>query len=686
MFDCQDYFKAENVPIIENYEKSLAKIEAILNEIAENKVKVSEEKQPYYAFFEHTAKFILRLTNLEKVLSEDYFETKGFDELFSENNELYEDLIPENYSKSYANPSYSVEIFGDQLGQLMSYFYCRIKEYIDYAYSHRIFMMEEYNRAFIEAYQLLKDEKLNYDRLKEIVIAPRLNPDPHFLASRGKERYDPQYRFKTEIIENADLTDLRYLFRTGHYISEKELRIARFLNQYPDSIITDLARQVVKAYIKSFKLANKDISTKSVVALFYKAGMEKFFREVIKEFRKRKLESTIMDERSYLTPVNKQYGYDHRFDDTLYLDEDWCEMALKRFEEAFELNKDLLPAYSGDLFTVMFGEPLFSPETKEENLKLTANQTALFQQFNGKIMQAYFKYIPPPGYSQCIVSFPTPEIGENFEEIFEDIIEINMLDSTQYEHIQQQMIDLLDQADRVHVRGKAGNETDLFVKLQEIKNLETETNFANSGTGVNIPVGEVYTTPQLTGTTGVLHVEETYQDNYRYDNLRLVFKDGYVDSYSCTNFENDEENKKYIEENLLFPYKTLPMGEFAIGTNTLAYKVANKYNIMDVLPVLIKEKTGPHIAIGDCLFSNREDLKAYNQLNGKEITAIENEKTALRKTNPSEAYTQKHTDITLAFDSLDFITAIKRNGEQIDIIKDGKFVLAGTEELNGPLE
>jgi len=39
----------------------------------------------------------------------------------------------------------------------------------------------------------------------------------------------------------------------------------------------------------------------------------------------------------------------------------------------------------------------------------------------------------------------------------------------------------------------------------------------------------------------------------------------------------------YIEENLMFPHSTLPMGEFAIGTNTLAYVVSRKYKILDVL-------------------------------------------------------------------------------------------------------
>ena len=93
---------------------------------------------------------------------------------------------------------------------------------------------------------------------------------------------------------------------------------------------------------------------------------------------------------------------------------------------------------------------------------------------------------------------------------------------------------------------------------------------------------------------------------------------------------------------------------------------------------------GPHFAIGDTCFSWSEDTPVYNPLDKKEVIARDNEKSILRKTNPQEAYTQCHTDITLPYDGLDFISVIKKNGEKIDIIKDGRFVLNGTEELNNP--
>ena len=80
-------------------------------------------------------------------------------------------------------------------------------------------------------------------------------------------------------------------------------------------------------------------------------------------------------------------------------------------------------------------------------------------------------------------------------------------------------------------------------------------------------------------------------------NLELDFVDGKITNYTCTNFENEEDNKKFVKENLMYNHETLPIGEFAIGTNTTAYVMGRKYNISDKLPILIAEKTGPHFAV-----------------------------------------------------------------------------------------
>ena len=135
---------------------------------------------------------------------------------------------------------------------------------------------------------------------------------------------------------------------------------------------------------------------------------------------------------------------------------------------------------------------------------------------------------------------------------------------------------------------------------------------------------------------------------------------------------------------MLYKHPTLPLGEFAIGTNTTAYVTAKKYGIEDKMPILIAEKMGPHFAVGDTCYSWSEDTPVYNP-DGKEIIARDNEISEMRKEDVSLAYYGCHTDITIPYDELDKITVIRKDGSTEDIIADGKFVLAGTEQLNEPL-
>ena len=58
----------------------------------------------------------------------------------------------------------------------------------------------------------------------------------------------------------------------------------------------------------------------------------------------------------------------------------------------------------------------------------------------------------------------------------------------------------------------------------------------------------------------------------------------------------------------------------------------------------------------------------------------------LRKSDPQKAYFGCHTDITVPYNELGEITVYGKNGYQKTIIKDGRFVLEGTQELNEALE
>jgi hypothetical protein len=75
----------------------------------------------------------------------------------------------------------------------------------------------------------------------------------------------------------------------------------------------------------------------------------------------------------------------------------------------------------------------------------------------------------------------------------------------------------------------------------------------------------------------------------------------------------------------------------------------------------------------------------YNP-DGKEIVSRDNEISSLRKNDPMKAYFNCHTDVTIPYEELGLLEAVGYDGTGTAIIKEGRFVLPGTEELNKAFE
>ena len=100
-----------------------------------------------------------------------------------------------------------------------------------------------------------------------------------------------------------------------------------------------------------------------------------------------------------------------------------------------------------------FGEAPFSPESKPEAWSLSEAQHKLDLELTNESGQIVNRYIHGDERSFTIIAYPVPEIGEKYEEIFDEIIRINTLDAKLYEKVQQTLIDALDQGESVHVLG-----------------------------------------------------------------------------------------------------------------------------------------------------------------------------------------------------------------------------------------
>lgn len=686
-----ELFKEENDNIMERYELSMERIETILEE--------TNVDTPFLDYFHRTARFILQIKDLVKMVQQDELKHKSLDELKTLNHALYLDILVPNYDKSYANPTYAVKMLGEDYATYLSFLYAEIRGMIVYAFESRLTDITIHNELFIEIYNAFEQmQDLSEEKVKNILYWFVSDYSDMTVEYRIREQLDTNLSFATDIILNSDLNDLRYLYQFGEYVTENELKTAKHLNSMSEEQIDAMASTYTQGYRMGFILGNKDLSKKEIVNIRYHLGFERIVKKAIEQFKEMGLRPAI--HRSAVNSINrkqhhrlgyygaipnKQFDYDHKADNAIYLDKAFVERKLGVLKVSYEKYKKEASKFAGPAVMEIFGEHPFAPISKKECFRLSDKQQKLSVEYDMESGQITNQYIKGEERSFTIIAYPIPDIGENYVEIFVEIVKINTLDYKLYEGIQQIIIDALDQGTHVVIKGRNGNRTNLTVQLNTLKDKNKETNFENCVADVNIPVGEVFTSPKLTGTNGILHVSQVYLNELKYVDLEIEFEDGKIKDYRCKNFETEAENKKFIKENLLYNHETLPMGEFAIGTNTTAYMVAKKYDIADKLPILIAEKMGPHFAVGDTCYSWSEDNVIYNP-NKKEIVAKDNEISILRKEDVSKAYFNCHTDITLPYEELGEIAVVTENKDMITIIKDSRFVLEGTQELNKPFD
>lgn len=751
--DYRQLLQEDNDAVRERYELSMDRIRSMDTE---------EMQLPYGSYFKKVGAFISQIGRLvERRTGPDGGENHGktgrgedrntgrdadrntgssmsLEALQAENHALYRDILPDHYGESYGNPDYAVEALGDGYGQLLSFLYTEIRGEIVYAFEMRLENITILNELFLEVYNLFSQawqegEKAPQEQLIKDSLYWFVSDYADLTVDwRVREGVDPALSFGKDIVMDADLGDLRYLYAYGEYVSETELKLAEFMNSLPQSTIDRMADTYTEGFRKGFEVMGRDLKKKRTVVVEYQLGFERMIRKAVENFREMGLEPIFyraavesVNRRSsgrrgyYGTSPNKQYDYDHRYDSALYMGNAFKERKLAVLRAAYEEYRKEAGWCAGPALVETFGEEGFTPVNKKTALSLNAHQETLTVAYANESRQIVNQYMPGDETSFTIIAFPKPEIGPDFEEIFKETIRINTLDYETYQSIQQRIIKALDEAEHVLITGREGNRTSMKVCLHALSDREKETNFENCVSDVNIPLGEVFTSPVLTGTEGLLHVKNVYVEDYQFKDLTMVFKDGKVVDYSCGNFEDSHkvreetgagrdgtgaqaadgagdiagditgdarsQGRALVKQVIMRNHDWLPLGEFAIGTNTVAYAMAKKFSIGDKLPILIAEKMGPHFAVGDTCYSFAEDSPMYNP-DGREVIARDNEISLLRKSDMSKAYFSCHTDITIPYSELGDIRAVRADGSMIDIISQGRFVLKGTEKLNEALE
>ena len=142
--------------------------------------------------------------------------------------------MPGHYEESYGNPAFAARKLGREFGPLLSFLYTELRCGISCAFEGRLPQITAANEALIEIYNLFegKDGKSlpKMQEVKDVLYWYISDYTDQTVRHWIWERLSPQWSFAKDIIMEEDLSDLRYLYRFGEYISPRSFpwRVFKF--------------------------------------------------------------------------------------------------------------------------------------------------------------------------------------------------------------------------------------------------------------------------------------------------------------------------------------------------------------------------------------------------------------------------------------------------------------------------
>ncbi len=192
-----------------------------------------------------------------------------------------------------------------------------------------------------------------------------------------------------------------------------------------------------------------------------------------------------------------------------------------------------------------------------ENADVPRKNTEIYGTVYGKRVHLQTRV---PGTKWVVLRYPNAAMAQMagmstraFEDFYFDVCN---LDYEKMDRAMTPLVDLMYRTDRVRLTGK-GTDLSFSIKGIDVKKCSGKR---------NIPDGEVYTAPVRESVNGEISYNAPSNYNgFRFENVRLVFKDGKITEASA----NDSE-----KANAIFDTDTGSryVGEFAIGVNPYVTK------------------------------------------------------------------------------------------------------------------
>ncbi|MBQ9488687.1 MAG: leucyl aminopeptidase, partial [Lachnospiraceae bacterium] len=291
-----------------------------------------DEAKGFDEYFRRMAAQLALVNENKKFVAEGGLQKASLEELGKRNHALYADVLPENYDKSFGNPAYAVKTLGEELGKLLCYLHVEIMACVRFCHVGRLEDLVIREELFLEVYgafaeSLHEEKKLPAPAAVQQILYWFVSDYSDFgKQSVIDQMVVPGASATLQVLASANLSDLRYLYAYGQYVSENELQIADFLLKQPEDTIAKMADTYTEGYRIGFEVAGKDLGRKKTAELIFPIGFERMMKRAAENLKKMGLEPVARDQSwgywygagtGFSTSPNRQYEFDHREDHAL---------------------------------------------------------------------------------------------------------------------------------------------------------------------------------------------------------------------------------------------------------------------------------------------------------------------------------------------------------------------------------
>ncbi|MCR5161715.1 MAG: hypothetical protein K6C06_08090 [Lachnospiraceae bacterium] len=366
---------------------------------------------PFDMWFRDAAAHILKILEIRELLAGGGWEALDEGQMRRINREMYAPILQETYDSSWGNPEYSVRMLGEECGRILCFLFAELTGLAAYVFEERTEAVTVHMEVFIEIYNRFEESRVPaYREIRQILYWFESDYCDLFAAGRVRQEIDPQEDIAKQIVMETDLADLRYLYRYGEYISDREISLASRIRSMKQEDIDGLSSDFAQARCRELFDGEKLLKGRTV-SLWYRIGSERLVRAVAAQLEEMGLETVFF--RHAVCVVNRRgtaiegyagtdpysrFRYDHREDAALYLDKKFADRRLGVIKSTYECHRELAEKYAGAVLIETETDAPFSPEECPAAYRFSNRQRELLAGMEAAETSLRKTYLPGAGF------------------------------------------------------------------------------------------------------------------------------------------------------------------------------------------------------------------------------------------------------------------------------------------------